>query len=325
MISGLGYLSGTYLNVPLTNISGFPGSGATANIIITGGAVSSVTLVNGGFNYDTTSVLGIDDSSVGSGGGSGFSISVASIKGGIMLDFGSPSWTGGTGYSDGVYLCTAVATSPAGNIPSVPATVYVTVTAHDVFGVTIFAGGKGYNTGDTFTVSGLVPWGATQVAPTFNVGTVSGPVAACTIVTPGLNYDTTSILTANNSNLGAAGSGFLIPVSSISTGVVSATVSNGGQGYNSGTYTNIPIVDIGQGQGALATIQVFSGSVGSVDITSYGNNQYASGTILTTPNTNLGGSGSGFQFDISYISSSWNAPSKISMNYTTRTSSPTLV
>jgi len=68
---GSGYVNGTYYNVPLTNGTG---NGASANIIISGGAVTSITLTNGGALYTVGNLL-----SVGLSAGLGFSVPVATV------------------------------------------------------------------------------------------------------------------------------------------------------------------------------------------------------------------------------------------------------
>lgn len=68
---GSGYANGTHYNVPLTNGTG---NGASANIVTSGGAVTSVTLTNGGALYTVG-----DSLSVGLSAGAGFSIPVTSI------------------------------------------------------------------------------------------------------------------------------------------------------------------------------------------------------------------------------------------------------
>jgi hypothetical protein len=75
---GSGYVSGTYSNITLTLSSGtspfiFP----TATIVVSGGAVTSVTLTTYGAGVDTTTVLTAPASSIG-GTGSGFLAPVAS-------------------------------------------------------------------------------------------------------------------------------------------------------------------------------------------------------------------------------------------------------
>jgi hypothetical protein len=69
------YTNGSYVNVPLT---GGTGSGATANITVTGGSVTAVTIVNPGVFYQVGDVLMANASLIG-GTGSGFSVHVASV------------------------------------------------------------------------------------------------------------------------------------------------------------------------------------------------------------------------------------------------------
>ena len=73
--AGSAYTNGTYFNVPLT---GGSGSGATARVVVSGGAVTSVTLQNPGVFYAVGNTLSAAASSIG-GTGSGFSIPVATV------------------------------------------------------------------------------------------------------------------------------------------------------------------------------------------------------------------------------------------------------
>ena len=72
---GSAYTSGTYLNVALT---GGAGSGAVANIVVSGGAVTSVTLTQGGTGYVVGNTLSATASTIG-GTGTSFSIPVATV------------------------------------------------------------------------------------------------------------------------------------------------------------------------------------------------------------------------------------------------------
>jgi hypothetical protein len=76
LAGGSGYVNGFYENVSLT---GGSGTGAVADIIISGNAVTTCTLKNGGSFYTATDVLGTDQVNIG-GAGSGFSITVASVS-----------------------------------------------------------------------------------------------------------------------------------------------------------------------------------------------------------------------------------------------------
>lgn len=77
LVGGTGYVNGTYPNVALTGVSG---NSAFATIVVSGNAVTSVTIAtgNGGFVYKVGDTLSASNSNLG-GSGSGFSVKVASI------------------------------------------------------------------------------------------------------------------------------------------------------------------------------------------------------------------------------------------------------
>ena len=76
-VAGSGYSDGSYTNVPLT---GGTGSGAIANITVSGGGVAvGSTLIDGGSGYKDTDQLSAADSDLGGGGGSGFTIEVDTV------------------------------------------------------------------------------------------------------------------------------------------------------------------------------------------------------------------------------------------------------
>ena len=72
---GSAYTAGTYFDVPLT---GGSGSGALATITVAGGAVTAVTITNGGLQYGVANALSAAATNIG-GTGSGFSVPVASV------------------------------------------------------------------------------------------------------------------------------------------------------------------------------------------------------------------------------------------------------
>ena len=72
---GSAYTAGTYFDVPLT---GGSGSGALATITVAGGAVTAVTVTNGGLQYVVANALSAAAANIG-GTGSGFSVPVASV------------------------------------------------------------------------------------------------------------------------------------------------------------------------------------------------------------------------------------------------------
>jgi hypothetical protein len=72
---GSAYTTGTYFNVPLT---GGTGSGALATITVSGGAVTAVTITNGGLQYTAGGSLSASAANIG-GTGSGFSVLISTV------------------------------------------------------------------------------------------------------------------------------------------------------------------------------------------------------------------------------------------------------
>jgi hypothetical protein len=82
---GSAYTAGTYFDVPLT---GGSGSGALATITVAGGAVTAVTITDGGLQYGVADTLSAAAANIG-GTGSGFSVPVASV-----INSSGTSWLG---------------------------------------------------------------------------------------------------------------------------------------------------------------------------------------------------------------------------------------
>lgn len=76
IVAGTSYTAGTYLGVPL---SGGRGTGAVADIVISGGGVISVTIRNGGSLYVSGDVLTASSSLLGNTG-SGFTVQVTTVS-----------------------------------------------------------------------------------------------------------------------------------------------------------------------------------------------------------------------------------------------------
>ena len=76
---GSNYLNGTYTNVPLT--SNGDGLGAKATIIISGGAVSVVTITDFGYGYDVGDTISAANVNLGNAvSGSGFTITLTQVQ-----------------------------------------------------------------------------------------------------------------------------------------------------------------------------------------------------------------------------------------------------
>jgi len=82
---GSAYTAGTYFDVPLT---GGTGSGALATITVSGGAVTAVTITNGGLQYTAGGSLTAAATDIG-GTGSGFSVVI-----GTVTNSSGTSWLG---------------------------------------------------------------------------------------------------------------------------------------------------------------------------------------------------------------------------------------
>jgi hypothetical protein len=74
---GSGYVNGTYFDVPLTSTTG-SGDGAVATVVVSGNAVTSVTLVTNGCQYAIGDTLTISSSYIG-GAGTSFSATVSAV------------------------------------------------------------------------------------------------------------------------------------------------------------------------------------------------------------------------------------------------------
>lgn len=84
--------------------------------------------------------------------------------------------------------------------------------------------------------------------------------------------------------------------------ILSAGTITGGSGYTNGTYKNVPL-NGGLGRGAQGTVVVSGGAVTGVTITNAGSS-FAVGDSLTTNNSYIGGTGTGFSVLVGSIAAS---------------------
>jgi FtsP/CotA-like multicopper oxidase with cupredoxin domain len=156
------------------------------------------------------------------------------------------------------------------------ATASATIAGGGVSGVTITNPGTGYTTAPTITLTGGGGTGATATA---TIG--SGPVASIALTNPGSGY--TSIPTVTLS--GGGGSGATAAATIGSSGVTGISITNPGSGY-----TSAPSVTLsgGGGTGATATATIGSGPVTSITLNNGGGLYAVAPTVTIT-----GGGGTG--------------------------------
>jgi hypothetical protein len=132
LVGGSSYTNGTYTGVSLT---GGAGSGAKATIVVSGGAVTSVTLTAAGDGYAVGNTLSATAASIG-GTGSGFSIKVATINSGFtasdlnLWQFDSLFDSQGSGNQ-------LLLAHPGKNLAQIDQTVATPVLAGDINGLTM--------------------------------------------------------------------------------------------------------------------------------------------------------------------------------------------
>jgi hypothetical protein len=86
--AGAGYVNGNYAAVDLTGVDSF-GNGATADITVAGGVVTSVTIVDGGDGYKINDTLTVLNTAIG-GTGAGFVYRVNNVTSELDAEFTMP-------------------------------------------------------------------------------------------------------------------------------------------------------------------------------------------------------------------------------------------
>lgn len=256
------YTNGTYLSVPMT---GGSGTGATANVTVSGGAVTGVVAQDRGVGYQVSDELTAAPANIG--GVTGIIDTYGNLIGGSLYEPGTytgVSFTGGTG---------------AGAVGTVE------VLEDGILTVKNIIGGSNYTNG-SFPNVALTGGTGTGALATVNVS--GGNVISVFITYGGNNYTANDVLSCSAASIG--------------NGVTAFGAITGGSGYVNGTYPNVTLTG-GTGTGARATLTVSGGIVISVTLT-YAGVGYTAADVLTTANTNLGGTGAGFNVVASTVASS---------------------
>lgn len=293
LVSGGGYDNGTYTNQAVT---GGSGTGLQLNITVSGEAVTSVTVANGGTGYS----VGDDFTTT---------LDPATIEGTYAIEDAILS-DPGADLANGIYPAMA-ATGGTGTGATADFTVAGGV-------VTLYSGvamGTGYTVGDLLTfnltgagnpfqgeIQGVFPTvgsnllnGTYSHSPTGSSGTgaifdatVSGGTASLTLVDGGTGFAVDDVLTFN---LPAAINPDLGEILALDQPTLA-----GGIGYLNGFYPAVALSG-GGGSGATADILVAGASVVQVTLVSGGIN-YNSTDVLSAADADLGNTTSGAGFNI---------------------------
>lgn len=264
---GSDYTDGTYTGVAL---SGGSGSGATATVVISGGIVTSATLVAAGVGYKEDDYLTVDPSIIGDG--AGFSVPVSALITN-KIDILSAVTPGTGSYTGAPYTSLNVSlTGGSGTGAKV-------TFSEDSTGITVTLtnGGTGYSDGDILTIPTIFGMsGATVTVGSLRAGIQTlGTLTAGTGYTDGI-YDDVPL----TGGLGAGAKASIV----ISNGAIAnITLTNGGSGYSiNDTFTVANTSVGGTGSGFGVTI----GAVNTLAATGNGT-KGATYNLKLTDGTNL--------------------------------------
>jgi flagellar hook-basal body protein len=133
--------NGTYTGISLSNASG-TGTGATATVIVSGGAITSVSLTDPGSGYLSGDVLTIGNV----GNISGATIEVGTLRAGVKT---LGTVVGGSGYADGIYEDVPLSSE---SDTGTGARATIVVSAGVIVKATLTESGSGYLEGETLLV-----------------------------------------------------------------------------------------------------------------------------------------------------------------------------
>jgi hypothetical protein len=281
-----------------TPLFGAPGMSAFANTSTIIGAIAAFGSITGGSGYATGTYTNVP---LTGGSGSG-AVGTITISGGAVSAV--VITVAGINYQiNDVLSASNTYLGGIGSGFSVPVT---GLTSRGIAAFGAFTPGSGYVSAHGGLLYINVPLvGGSGTGATANITVAEGVIGQVTSVVisiPGQNYVVGDVLTVSNAYLGGTGSGFSVPVATLTGGGVGTLGSIiGGSGYAStlSTYYNVALTG-GSGTGALATITINASAVVGVAIESPGIN-YVVGDVLSAAASSIGGTGSGFSVPVAAI------------------------
>jgi len=277
--AGTGYTDGTYLNVPILTSSG-SGSGAKANMTVSGGAVTVCTIANDqGGGYTLSDTLTVD----------GDELTVAVANNGTIT-------AAGNNYANGSYTgVVTTMTNTRDGLAGNGLTLDVVVSGNQVTGATINAGGTNYQVNDTLAVdSGNIG------------GTGAGIINTVNITNAGTGY--TDGVYPGVALTGGTGSNATAEVTINGGAVDVITITNGGSGYSSSD--NLGLTGYAGAQLTVTALVSPSGfeftvsaiTVGSGVVLTPSNVITGAGSVLSVATVSTGTGGSNGTANITVIS-----------------------
>ena len=266
-ISTTGAITATNKGNGYTNpllVFGGGGTGASASFTLTATSLATVNVVNGGIYNSVPNVT------VSGTGGSG-AIAVAKMATPVTIT-GVSKTAAGSGFQTPPTLTFI---DNAGGTGS-GATATVTLTATTVASYVVTAGGSGYTSAPTVTLTG----GGFSTAATATAVLTGDVVTSITVTTGGAGYTTPPTVTIS----GGAGTGATANALLTGTSLNAITLTSGGSGYTSPA---IVITPTNGGTGAVLTPTFATNSVASVQVTNGGTGYTVMPTASFTTSTSL--------------------------------------
>jgi len=184
---GSGYTNGTYYNVKLFNDGTSTWDGATAKVVVSGGAVSEVDIIAGGSGYGAGEELDFDTATIGGGTGAGVTVSatgISTVIGNTVQVTGIGTTTGGYYRVTGVPAKNQIAVaSTTGDAAIIPGQYMINVGPEIEVSSTTFTSATGISTFTTTQAHGLVVGNRFRVLNSSNENLGDYLVTAATVTT----------------------------------------------------------------------------------------------------------------------------------------------